>query len=729
MKNRKPPPFLKFLLNTDDGSPMMKVTSATCPKFNFSSRGARVWTGSSAGTWGMLFLGLWLGLSAGSAAEFTFAHLSDTHVGHPGADEALRQVLQELEQTQPRPAFVIHTGNLTEFGQPAEWARYRELVQASSLKVFSVPGSHDAKWAALGWQPFVNGLGPLHYWFDYEGCHFIGLNSSLLLRGEGHIGRSQLEWLRADLATVSPETPLFLFWHHPSEILDDADELLRVLAGHRVALVLNGHQATARAAQFGPYPASISGRTFGDTGGYDLIHVTADSVTVAHRPRGEEVLTPYLTVPLAPVVRPYVEILQPQPATLCSPRLEVAAVLRNPPPAVRAEARVGDQPWQPLFVAADGARGVLALEDVSSLAPGANRLTVRFLAEDGREWSQSTPFYLEAGSNVRARWRVRLSDSVRTTPALTAQAVYVGGEDGSLYVLNRETGQLHWRFSTGSPLLSSPTVVGETVYFGSTNGTLYALDTALGQPRWQATVAGPIFSTPTVVNDRVYFGAGDGCLYCLDAGTGQEIWRYDVGALIEAQPLVEEGRVYVGSWNNRFSCLSAAEGRLIWQQEVGRNRYYSPAAAHPVALQQRIFVPSPDQSLYIFEAATGGRIGPQDAHAYDSIGVTPDAVLVRTLDGYLYAYDAEGVVRWRTAFGWGWDNAAIAPVFAAGRIFTGSKNGTVYALTSDGQPWWQYRLTTGFMFSTVAADDSLVVAGTMDGVVTALEWEEGQGGK
>jgi outer membrane protein assembly factor BamB len=329
---------------------------------------------------------------------------------------------------------------------------------------------------------------------------------------------------------------------------------------------------------------------------------------------------------------------------------------------------------------------------------------------------------MEAGAPVRARWRVTTGDSVQTQPALADGVVYVTGTDGTLYALSADTGQPFWRFYLGPTFPSAPTVAGGTVYVGTADGRLHAIDAQQGLERWQFATAGPVFGAPAVDGAGVYVGTGEGFLHRVDAQTGSEVWRYEAGGMIEAAPRVQEGRVYVGSWNRTLHCVDAAQGKAVWTAPIGQNRYYSPAAATPLIHEGRVFVTSPDRNLYTLDAATGILLNRQDVKAYASLGQSADRLLIRALDGYLYAYQFDGVLCWKANLGWGWDTVPLPPVAVEGTLFVGSKQGSVFSLTSDGQLLWQYRLSDGLLLAPPAATTGLVVAGTMDGVITALEF-------
>ncbi|HIE50448.1 MAG TPA: hypothetical protein EYP85_01705 [Armatimonadetes bacterium] len=692
------------------------------------TQGKRNWVGLVVG--GLWGVGLWL--SPTSARDFTFAHLSDTHVGNPGSAEALAQVLRELGAKDPRPAFILHTGNLTEFGTPRDWRDYSALVSASPVRVFSVLGSHDVKWSGFGRQEFARRFGPSQYWFDWQDCHFVGLNSTVLLRGEGHFGPAQLEWLRRELVPVPPNTPLFLFFHHPPERIDDISELLTLLAGRNVALFLVGHDRAPRFYRYQGYPVRVVGQTFADIGGYDLVRVQDEVITISSYRRGQDTPREEFTVPLRPQPLPFVRVEQPLPYTTVPSPFPLVAKMENLAPsaeeplALTAEYCVDGGPWYPLSVTDHRAEGEVNYLRWGGFFSGAHRLTVRFRQRRQVIGQQTISFYAELSGPVWARWRRRLPDSVRTQPVVTTSTVYIGSNDGRLYALDAHTGEILWERATDGPILSSPVLAQEVIYFGSMDGMLYAVDAQWGRLRWRFATGGPLLGPPTVAEGRVYIGSADGFLYAVQTETGKEVWRYPAGGMVQAKPLLHRGRLYFGSWNQTFHCVEAATGQRVWTQTIGRSRYYSPAAAYPVALGDRVYVTAPDQKLYILEANTGRLLSEQTAQAYDSLGRTADAVLVRAVDSHLYAYEPDGRVRWKTLLDWGWDHAAIMPFTADDLIYTGSKPGWVYALTSDGVPLWKYRLTTGFMLSTVGVGDHLVVGGTLDGMVTALEWEESE---
>lgn len=200
--------------------------------------------------------------AAGAAkdASFSFVQISDSHIGFhkaPNMDVAatLRQSLALIRAQANRPAFLLHTGDLTHLSKPEEFDTLAGLMQEARVdRTFYVPGEHDVigdngaeffrrfgeRQQAGGW-----------YSFDQGGVHFVGLINVLNLRagGLGSLGVDQLAWLKKDLAGLSPDTPLVVFAHMPLWPLypswgwgtDDSAEALSYLRRFGSVSVLNGH--------------------------------------------------------------------------------------------------------------------------------------------------------------------------------------------------------------------------------------------------------------------------------------------------------------------------------------------------------------------------------------------------------------------------------------------------------------------------------------------------------
>ena len=197
---------------------------------------------------------------ASAPASFSFAQISDTHIGFKG--EANRDVLATFQAAiarvralDPKPAFLIHTGDLSHAQKPGAFDIVRQSLESVGLeRVFYIPGEHDvyADGGVAYFEHFPTG-GSGRGWqsFDYRGVHFVGLINVLGYKagGLGSLGAEQLEWLERDVAGLAASTPIVVFAHVPlwavypqwGWVTDDAAQALGYLRRFGSVTVLNGH--------------------------------------------------------------------------------------------------------------------------------------------------------------------------------------------------------------------------------------------------------------------------------------------------------------------------------------------------------------------------------------------------------------------------------------------------------------------------------------------------------
>jgi plastocyanin len=189
-----------------------------------------------------------------------FAQISDSHIGfskeaNKDVTATLQEAVVKLNALPQRPAFVLHTGDITQLAKPEEFDTANEVLKGiRSDRVFYVPGEHDVATdnGASYLQRYGKGTkGGGWYSFDHSGAHFIGLVNVLNLKagGLGSLGPDQIAWLKKDVAGLSSSTPIVLFAHVPLWTVypewgwgtDDSEQALALLKRFGSVTVLNGH--------------------------------------------------------------------------------------------------------------------------------------------------------------------------------------------------------------------------------------------------------------------------------------------------------------------------------------------------------------------------------------------------------------------------------------------------------------------------------------------------------
>ena len=93
----------------------------------------------------------------------------------------LDEAIAKIGALPQKPAFMIHTGDITHLSKPEEFDNADQAIGKARLDTFYVPGEHDIIDADLGkaylerYGKRVQAKGTGWYSFDQNGVHFVGL--------------------------------------------------------------------------------------------------------------------------------------------------------------------------------------------------------------------------------------------------------------------------------------------------------------------------------------------------------------------------------------------------------------------------------------------------------------------------------------------------------------------------------------------------------------------------
>ncbi len=200
-----------------------------------------------------------IGQAEAAETGFTFAQVSDSHLGFDKPVNAdvtgtFQEALNHVTGMAEKPAFIIHTGDITHLSKPEQFDTGAQLLSATKLQVYTVPGEHDI--LEDDRKSYLNRYGKgTHgdgwYSFDAHGVHFIGLVNVVNLQGAGlgDLGKPQLEWLERDVRSLSASMPIVVMAHVPLWIVyqdwgwgtADGAQALTYLKRFGSVTVLNGH--------------------------------------------------------------------------------------------------------------------------------------------------------------------------------------------------------------------------------------------------------------------------------------------------------------------------------------------------------------------------------------------------------------------------------------------------------------------------------------------------------
>jgi 3',5'-cyclic-AMP phosphodiesterase len=196
--------------------------------------------------------------AATDAKLLRFVQVSDSHLGFKGAANTdvtatFAAAIDQVNALGYAPDFIMHTGDVTHLSTSAQFGMAKEMMSdIRTPRVFTVPGEHDTiNDGGKTYRKFFGAqtLGDGWYSFDIKGVHVISLVNTTSVDALGHLGADQLDFVRRDVAPLSPETPIVVFTHIPLFAMypkwgwstDDAVRLLAMFRRFGSVTCLNGH--------------------------------------------------------------------------------------------------------------------------------------------------------------------------------------------------------------------------------------------------------------------------------------------------------------------------------------------------------------------------------------------------------------------------------------------------------------------------------------------------------
>jgi len=224
--------------------------------------------------------------------EVRFIHLTDLHIGHPtepdshlysDTSETLQKTLQIIKEIEPKPAFIVASGDLTNRGDPASFRHLKSMFADIDIPVFYALGNHDTR------EGYYKGMldreteihTPLFYDQLIEGIHVIVLDSSIPGKISGALDEHQFTWL-AERLQAYDQSPKLIVSHHPPALGDIPDwdfwrtiefhqsqRLADLLKGKNILGILSGHIHHDRVSMWHGVPVIVG---TGHHAATDILH-------------------------------------------------------------------------------------------------------------------------------------------------------------------------------------------------------------------------------------------------------------------------------------------------------------------------------------------------------------------------------------------------------------------------------------------------------------------------
>ncbi len=319
-------------------------------------------------------------------------------------------------------------------------------------------------------------------------------------------------------------------------------------------------------------------------------------------------------------------------------------------------------------------------------------------------------------TNPSSSWPGLVADGERAYVAFN-QAVYAVGLDD---------GEELWRFSPeiegDGGFYAPPTLHEDRLFVGGYQGVVFALGRDDGRLIWERKLSdGRIVGGASVAGDLLLVPSSDRNLYALDLEDGELAWTFESQHSIWARPLVVGDRAYVAALDHHVYALNAEDGSLIWSRRLG-----GALADQPARLNGLLLTGTFGEALNAIDEESGevAWTVPTDDWVWGNPAIGDGLAYFGDVSGALYAVDEQGTTVWKNALDGG---VAASPVYAEGRVFFVTEQGTVFARQGEtNDPVWEQPLEGRLLADPLIVNDSLLVT-AVDGesLLTAMDSESG----
>jgi len=597
---------------------------------------------------------------------FTFAHITDTHIGSENADVDLQRTVDDINRN-PDIEFVIHSGDVTEFGSDEELYLAKQILDKLNKPYYIVPGNHDSKWSESGCNTFVKVFGSECFSVEKNGFLFVGLASGPNMRmSPGQIPREHIQFLKRVLdKNKKKQLPIISVNHYPLDSgLNNWYEVVDLLKTQNIQAHLMGHGHANKMYNFEGIPGAM-GRSnlrfdknkviLEQAAAYNIVRFENDKFIYNERRSGIETLPSWGTVPLE--------------------------------------------------------NHYFSKDTTLYKRPDYN-LNAKF-------------------PDVNTTWNIQFDSDIGSGVAVSGTTGIVTTTKGEIIAIDIRTGKQLWKYRTKGKIFSTPAIKNDIVIVGSTDNSIYGLSLSKGKGIWQYTTSKSVLSSPSIDGETVFIGASDGVFRALNYRTGNLLWEFKgVNNFVECKPLVYLDNVFFGSWGNSFYALNKNTGVLQWKSEKGSSRMLSPAAVNAVGGFGKVFIVAPDRYMTAFDAFTGNEIYYSNTvSCRETLGLSAEKniVYIKTMaEGDLVAIDATSPsqkVLWRVKTNLGYEIAPSPIVESGNLIFIPGQSGLICAVNKDSKTVeWTYKVSNTLVNAITSVDNDKIIVSTLDGKVVCLNF-------
>lgn len=334
----------------------------------------------------------------------------------------------------------------------------------------------------------------------------------------------------------------------------------------------------------------------------------------------------------------------------------------------------------------------------------------------------------------------------RIKPTVAYGKVFSASRNGETIAFDVANGDTLWSTDIGaiqhetgffdskkSALLNGGPVAGSNkVFIGSENGQVFALDANTGDLSWQAKVKGEVINAPALDSGYIVVNTSSGIMKAFDVETGEDRWQVeqDVPPLTLrgiSAPVISAGGVIVGTASGAVTVFLLEKGQRGWTAEIGEATGTTELErvvdvdANPLVFGDKVYSVSSRGNLVALEIRSGRILWKRQYSSYRQLSISGNTLFLTDVKGHVYAIDRNtGLERWsQLALT---NRGVTGPAVVGDYIVVGDFEGYLHWINQEsGEIVARYQVDSSGVYSTPTVADGVLYSQSRDGDLKAIK--------
>ena len=351
-------------------------------------------------------------------------------------------------------------------------------------------------------------------------------------------------------------------------------------------------------------------------------------------------------------------------------------------------------------------------------------------------------------------WDEGIGDGVehyfsRLSPAIAYEKVFVSSRFGEAYAFDLATGDELWSIDlydvndelgffddATTARISGGAITGyNKVVWGSENGEVFVVDAETGELAWQAKVPGEVISKPTFDSNKLIVNTGSGAIVALDANTGEELWKAEqsvppLSLRGVSGVVVNSGGAFVGLASGEVGVYIIENGQQGWTTEIGEPsgstelQRIVDVDVTPIVYGDKVYAISSNGNLAAVDLRSGREVWKRKYSSYRRLTIAGNLIFATDVQGHVYAINRNSGMEV-------WSNLQLTNRQTTGAasvgdyVVVGDFEGYLHWISkSDGKIVARHEVDSSGIYATPEVDNGLLYVMSRDGDLEVIKTPE-----